>query len=284
MTIYTYASLDKAVEKGETGTCVSVDADRIIIPTASTEIVGFTNPDDLSVQLLERWKNGERGPEFENQKLMPGDCLVMYDIGNDVNRVLAADPEWYKTADGIKKMVEKLYDCAGTGGKMTEPAIWNADLTWAKSRQLSTDDGREITVEVWQESSGRALNVNKVPTMHNFVHLAAGDILISPNGRVQTAGGMSAIAVKQPTGNWNMVQLNAKGYIVVNENIKTDKNKAKTDWLQVKQDALDKQLGNKVGETADRKSGKIEREHTEIAAKQLHITQKIMRSKRQKES
>ena len=56
MTIYTYASLDRALKNGECGTCISVDGARIIIPTACSEVVGFTNPDDLDVDLLERWK------------------------------------------------------------------------------------------------------------------------------------------------------------------------------------------------------------------------------------
>ena len=76
MTILTVADLEKKIEQGAegTGTCISVDGARIIIPTLCEEAIGFTNPDDLDVTLLERWKNGERGPEFENQKLRKNTC------------------------------------------------------------------------------------------------------------------------------------------------------------------------------------------------------------------
>lgn len=221
MTIHTYSTLDRAVENGEASTCISVNGARIIIPTDCPDIVGFTNPDDLDVDLLQRWKNGERGPEFENQKLMPKDCLVLYDNGRNINQILDKEPDWYKSADGIKRTIERLYSCAESGGKNTEPAIWNSDLRWAKGVKLATTAGEEITEELWSKNAGHAIEAVKSPVKQDFIHIMPGDKLISPNGIVQTAGAMSAIAVKQPDGNWNIVQLSAKGYAVVDENVKT---------------------------------------------------------------
>ena len=196
MTVYNYRMLDEAVERGEASTCISVNGARIIIPTDCKEVVGFTNPDDLDVDLLARWKSGERGPEFENQKLMPGDCLVMYDNGRNFHKILDKDPDWYKSPEGIKKVIEELYVCAEAGGKNTE--------------------------EMWKENGGKAIEALKSPVKQHFIHVQPGDKLLSSNGIVQTAGAMSAIAVKQPDGNWNIVQLSAKGYAVVDENIRTN--------------------------------------------------------------
>lgn len=286
MTLYTYASLNEAVEKGEAGTCISVNGARIIIPTACSEVVGFTNPDDLDIKLLERWKKGERGPEFENQKLMPGDCLVLYDNGRNINQILGENPDWYKTPKGIKNMIEKLYVCAEAGGKNTEPAIWNSDLNWAKSVKLTTSSGKEVTEDVWQEKCGCAIEAIKSPSKQEFIHVLPGDKIISPNGIVQTAASMSAIAVKQPDGNWNMVQLNAKGYVVVDErsNIKSqsDEKSDSIDWLQLKQDALRKRLKGKVGKTADVETKEIKDEHRKTAKIQVDIVKNIMKSKKQK--
>lgn len=219
MTVYTYESLDRAVENGEAGTCISVNGARIIIPTACNEVVGFTNPDDLDPALKDRWRAGERGPEFENQKLMPGDCLVMYNNGRDMNKILEENPDWYKTANGIKGMIEKLYAYVDVGANLKEPAIWNSDLSWAKSVHLITSTNEEVTEEMWREKCGKAIESLKRPQEQVFIHLAPGDKLEERN---QTAGGMSAIAVKQPNGEWNMVQLGAKGYIVVKENINSN--------------------------------------------------------------
>ena len=221
MTIYRYTDLDKKVEDGLASTCISVNGARIIIPTACTQTVGFTNPDDLDVDLLARWKKGERGPEFENQKLQPGDCLVMYNNGRSINELLSQDPDWYKSAQGIQKMVNRLYACAESGGKNTEPAIWNSDLKWAKSAHLTTTSGQEVTDEMWREKAGIALEAVKSPQEQNFIHVKPGDKLISPDGIIQTAGAMSAIAVQQPDKTWNIVQLGAKGYVVIKENIRT---------------------------------------------------------------
>ena len=214
MTIYNYDLLDKELKSGKVGVCMSSESARIIIPTACDEVVGFTNPDDLDVDLLARWKCGERGPEFENQKLMPGDCLVVYDNENDFNEVLRKYPDWHKTPEGIKNVIEKLYDYVDLGAKNTEPAIWNGDLHWAKGVKLITQDGRKIDEKLWQENAGKALNVLKfpMPVKQYFILLKPGDKLVSPEGRVQTAGIVSAIAVKQPSGGWNMVQLNPRGY------------------------------------------------------------------------
>ena len=221
MAVFTYADLDKKVQDGYASTCISVNGARIIIPTACDQVVGFTNPDDLDVDLLARWKRGERGPEFENQKLQPGDCLVMYNNGRNINELLSQKPDWYKTPEGIREMINLLYACAESGGKNTEPAIWNSDLHWAKGVKLTTTAGQEITDEVWQKNVGVALEAIKSPIEQNFIHVRPGDQLVSPDGIVQTAGAMSAIAVQQPDNTWNIVQLSAKGYAVVKENIRT---------------------------------------------------------------
>ena len=249
MTIYRYADLDKKVEDGLASTCISVNGARIIIPTACDQIVGFTNPDDLDVDLLARWKQGERGPEFENQKLQPGDCLVMYNNGRNINELLMQEPDWHKSPEGIRRMIDRLYSCAESGGKNTEPAIWNSDLNWAKSAHLTTTAGQEVTDEVWGKNAGVALEAVKSPVEQNFIHVKPGDKLISPDGIVQTAGAMSAIAVQQPDNTWNIVQLNAKGYAVVRENTRAMENEeqpkkrtglSKTmEELQEKQERLD---------------------------------------------
>ena len=287
MTIYTYAALDRAVKDGNAGTCISVNGARIIIPTACSEVVGFTNPDDLDIEHLNRWKKGERGPEFENQKLMPGDCLVLYDNGRNINKILDENPDWYKTTEGIKNMIEKLYVCAEAGGKNTEPAIWNSDLNWAQSVQLTTSSGQMVTEKTWQEQCGRAIEAVKSPVKQEFIHVLPGDKLISPNGRVQTAAGMSAIAVKQPDGNWNMVQLNAKGYAVVDEQVnannQTNVQTQAVDWLQKKQDTLYKRLKDKVGKTADVGTGQVTDEHRKVAQKQVEISKAIMNARRARE-
>ena len=109
MTTFTYADLEQQVADGHASTCISVNGARIIIPTACKEAVGFTNPDDLDVTLLARWKKGERGPEFENQQLQAGDCLVMYNNGRNINELLAQFPGWHTTPEGIRMMVDLLY-------------------------------------------------------------------------------------------------------------------------------------------------------------------------------
>ena len=246
MTTYKYADLDKKVEDGFASTCISVNGARIIIPTSCDEVVGFTNPDDLDVELLARWKNGERGPEFENQKLQPGDCLVMYNNGRNINELLSQDPNWYKSAKGIQNMINRLYACAESGGKNTEPAIWNSDLKWAKSAHLTTTAGQEVTDEMWQDKAGVALEAVKAPQEQNFIHVKPGDKLISPDGIIQTAGAMSAIAVQQPDKTWNIVQLNAKGYAVVRENIRAlemDERPKKTGLLKTMEELQKKQHG-----------------------------------------
>ena len=73
----------------------------------------------------------------------------------------------------------------------------------------------------------------KAPVEQNFLHILPGDKLISPNGIVQTAGAMSAIAVQQPDKTWNIVQLNAKGYTVIKENIPTRQQETLPSPLQV---------------------------------------------------
>ncbi len=239
MTEYSYSDLDKMVDDGLASTCISVNGARVIITTSCTEPVGFTNPDDLDVGLLERWKAGERGPEFENQILQPGDALVMYNNGVDINRVLAEFPDWDKSPEGVKKVIEKLYSCVEAGGKNTEPAIWNSDLRWAKGVNLTTTSGKEITDDVWKENSGRALEAIKSPVEQEFIHLKPGDKLHSPDGIVQTAGAMSAIAVKQPDKRWNIVQLNAKGYAVVKENIQEKpKKRSMSEYIEEKRNKI----------------------------------------------
>ena len=224
MTIHTNATLNKAIENGEASTCIPVGVARIIIPTDCPEVVGFTNPDDIDPRL--GWEKGKSGPEFENQKLMPGDCLVMYDNGRNMREVLEEDPNWYKTPEGIKKTIEKLYDYVDEGGKNGKPAIWNSHFGWAEKVSLTTTSGELVTAEMWKEKAGQALSVIKKADKQYFVHIKPGDqvILSRPGSKettLQTAGAMSAIAVKQPDDTWNIVQLSAKGYEVVDENIKT---------------------------------------------------------------
>lgn len=225
MTVYKFSDLEQKVKDGYASTCISTEGARIIIPTSCDQVVGFTNPDDLDTKLLGRWKNGERGPEFENQKLNPGDCLVMYDNGRNINELLAQRPNWYKTPEGIREMIAMLYDCAECGAKKSEPAIWNSDLNWAKSVQLTTTAGQEVTEEAWHKNAGVALQVLKKPIEQSFIHLNPGDVLVSPKGIVQTAGATGVIAVKQPgdVPRWNIVQLGAKGYTVIRENVRTPK-------------------------------------------------------------
>ncbi len=222
--IYTSATLEKKYLNGETGKCISVNGARIIIPTSCTESVSFTNPDDLEPSLLARWKNGERGPEFENQKLNPGDALVMYNNGRDFNKLLDEDKDWHTSPQGIKDMIERLYSCADVGAKMDEPAIWNSDLNWAKSVALTTTGGQLVTDSLWKAKAGKALEVLKKPLVQDFVVLSPGDVVWDKNKQKQVAGAMSAIAVRQPDATWNIVQLNAKGYQAIETNDNSDVN------------------------------------------------------------
>lgn len=291
MTIYTDELLDKKIESGEAGLCISVNGARIIVPTACTEVVGFTNPDDLSPELRERWKQGERGEEFENQKLAPGDCLVLYDNGRDINKLLEEDPDWSKTPEGIKSMIEKLYAYAEVGGNGTAPAIWNSNLKWAKDVKLTTSAGEVVTDEVWQRETGRAISAIKSPVNQYFVHIKPGDKLITPvvshdgskEYREQTAGSMSAVAVKQPDGSWNIVQLSAKGYTVVQDRV-TIKKMLKSveatdgvDWLQKKQDAFNRRLGKRVGKTGNTRTGVVSEDDHNVAKTQMMIYREMMK-------
>jgi hypothetical protein len=290
MTIYTDELLDKKVESGEAGLCISVNGARIIIPTACEEVVGFTNPDDLSPDLRERWKKGERGEEFENQKLVPGDCLILYDNGRDINRLFEEYPDWHKTAEGIKNMIEKLYGYAEIGANGTAPAIWNSHLKWAKDVKLTTSAGELITDEVWKREAGRAISAIKSPDKQYFVHIKPGDKLITPivmpdgskQYREQTSGSMSAVAVKQPDGGWNIVQLNAKGYTVVEDRVapkkisKSVEARDGEDWLQKKLDAITKRLGERAGKTGNSQTGEVSAEDRKVAATQMKISRGIM--------
>ncbi|MBQ8482535.1 MAG: hypothetical protein IJ532_08395 [Alphaproteobacteria bacterium] len=300
MAIYTDETLEQAVREGKAGTCISIDGARVIIPTACSEVVGFTNPDDLDPNLKDRWKSGERGPEFENQKLKPGDCLVMYNNGRDMNKLLEENPDWYKTADGIKSMIENLYNYVDVGANLKEPAIWNSDLNWAKEVHFITSANEEVDEKLWQERCGRAIEGLKRPKEQLFVHLLPGDKLRTPvldaegkqvvkedgrsEYREQTAGGMSAIAVKQPDNTWNIVQLGAKGYIVVKEKVNSQsysKTKDSVDWLQKKKDALAEKLGDKVGKTVKQKDESV-KDFDKRIKKQIDISMAIMKQKRQK--
>ena len=132
---------------------------------------------------------------------------------------------------------------------MTEPAIWNSNLVWATDPDLkvTTTSGQRMTKDLWNANLGTALEVIKTPVEQHFVHLLPDDVVIFPDGTPKTAGAMSAIAVKQPDKTWNIVQLNAKGYAVVHENIramkilrKNRKGLSKTmEELREKQEALD---------------------------------------------
>ena len=219
MTTYSFADLDKKLKKqidaGKASTCISVDGARIVIPTNCDQVVGFTNPDDLDVTLLERWKAGERGPEFENQKLKPEDALIMYNNGRNINQLLEQYPGWETSPEGIKNMIERLYSCAESGGKMTEPAIWNSDFAWADNVGFTTTSGQLVTKEFWKAKSGKVIAGTKRPQEQYFLHICPRDKVLFPNGTEQTAGAMSAIAVRHSDGRWNIVQLSAKGYAVV---------------------------------------------------------------------
>ena len=302
MTEYTNEMLDKAVEDGKAGTCICVDGTRIIVPTACSEIVSFTNPDDLEPAMRDRWKAGERGPEFENQKLKPGDCLVMKGDGNFLNRILDKDPDWYKTAEGIKNMIENLYEYVEPGATLNAPAIWNSDLTWAKNVHFITSANEEVNEKMWQERCGHVIEGLKQPKEQLFIHLSPGDVLITPvldengnqkideNGnkleRRQTAGGFAAVAVKQPgdRSDWNIVQLGAKGYIVVKEKINQvnhSKKKEAIDWLQKKKEALEVRLKDKVGKTV-KQENETEKEFADRVKKQIAISRAIMKQKRER--
>lgn len=296
MTEYTLEMLEKMAGNGEAGTCISVNGARIIIPTACSEVVGFTNPDDLDPALKDRWRAGERGPEFENQKLKPGDCLVMYNNGRDMNKLLAENPDWHKTADGIKSMIEKLYSYVDVGANLNEPAIWNSDLAWAKSVHLITSANEEVTEDMWQKRCGQAIESLKTPQEQLFIRLQPGDKFFEPvldekgnpvikDGkelrREQTAGGFSAVVVKQPDGTWNMVQLGAKGYVVVKDKITThnhSKDKEAIDWLQKKRDALRDRLKDKVGKTV-KQENETEKDFANRVRTQIAISKAIMKQK-----
>ena len=49
---------DLVANKQQSGWAAPTNRVRIIIPTACSEPVKFTNPDDLSEDKKERWKNG----------------------------------------------------------------------------------------------------------------------------------------------------------------------------------------------------------------------------------
>lgn len=105
-----------------------------------------------------------------------------------------------------------------------------------------------------------------------------------PVTREQTAGGMSAIAVKQPGDgkDWNIVQLGAKGYVVVKEKINQvthSKKKETVDWLQKKQEALAARLKDKVGKTV-KQENETEKEFAGRVEKQIVISMAIMKQKR----
>ena len=156
---------------------------------------------------------------------------------------------------------------------------------------------------MWQERCGHVIEGLKQPKEQLFIHLSPGDVLITPvldengnqkideNGnkleRRQTAGGFAAVAVKQPgdRSDWNIVQLGAKGYVVVKENINpknNSQNKEAIDWLQKKHDELVKRLGNKVGKTVKQKN-ETEKEFNARVNKQIAISRAIMKQKIQKE-
>ena len=302
MTEYTNEILDRAVKEGKAGTCICVDGTRIIVPTACSEIVSFTNPDDLEPAMRDRWKAGERDPEFENQKLKPGDCLVMKGDAGLLSRLLDKDPDWYKSAEGIKNMVENLYEYVEPGATLNEPAIWNSDLTWAKNVHFITAANEKVDEKMWQQRCGHVIEGLKQPEEQLFVHLSPGDKLITPimdaegkqkldeKGnpifREQTAGGFAAVAVKQPgdRSDWNIVQLGAKGYVVVKENTNSknnSQNQEAIDWLQKKHDELIKRLGNKVGKTV-KQEAETEKEFYARVNKQITISQAIMKQKRKR--
>ena len=89
----------------------------------------------------------------------------------------------------------------------------------AKSTKWVTQGGQKIDDDFLRKNAGKALSVLKfpMPVKQHFILLAPGDVLISPNGREQTAGAMSAVAIRQSNGNWNMVQLTPRGYVISNE-------------------------------------------------------------------
>ncbi len=165
-------------KNGETSKCISVNGALIKIPTKCSEPVGFTNPDDLEPALLARWKNGERGPELENHTLRPGDCLVMYNNGRNFNKILDEDPNWHTTPEGIKRTIEILYSYAKVGAKKKEPAIWNSDIGWAKSVDLTTTGGDLVTDNLWQKNFGKAVETIKKTIPLYFLVLRPDDVFV----------------------------------------------------------------------------------------------------------
>jgi len=219
MAKYTFATLEKMFEKGMVQPCISTDDARILIPTACKEPVRFTNPDDLGDERLKRWLAGERGPEFENQVLQPGECLVLYNKGGaNISRVLEQYPDWHKSVQGIQEMVARLYPLVDKGANLHQPAIWNSHFGWTQESNALTASGEKVTREIWEKSEGRVLEIVKKPAPQWFISIRPGDALVIPPQKEgdkpveRTAGAFSAILVRHGKDDWAIVQLGAKGY------------------------------------------------------------------------
>jgi len=185
----------------ESGWAAPTNRIRIIIPTQCSEPVRFSNPDDLPEDLKERWKNGERSKDLENQTLKPGGCLITKKIGLNFNQILMEEPDkdWYKTPDGIKKMIDKLYDYASVGAGQDVPGIWDSDFE-SYAKNLSTLKGKPVDEDCWNQHLGKAFEAAKPSELSPFINLECGDTLGD-----QTAGVAGAIAIRQ-NGHWHMVQ------------------------------------------------------------------------------
>ena len=72
-------------------------------------------------------------------------------------------------------------------------------------------------------------------------------------------------------------QLAQDEQITVNQEVNARYEREEVDYLQLKMDMLKKELGDKMGKTADKKTGKINKEHHEIADRQVFIAKEIMK-------
>lgn len=70
--------------------------------------------------------------------------------------------------------------------------------------------------------------------------------------------------------------------IVLNPKRNAKYEKQEVDYLQLKMDMLRAELGDKVGQTADKKTGKITKEHIEIAQRQTFLAKQMMKIRNEK--
>lgn len=70
--------------------------------------------------------------------------------------------------------------------------------------------------------------------------------------------------------------------IAFNREVNEQYQRKEIDYLQLKMDMLKKELGDKVGKTADKKTGKVDGTHHEMADSQVFIAREIMKMKNSK--